>query len=96
MWAAQAQRARGPNGDGTNRDTADVYTGVRWPGRAGSQLGGVNPRVVRDAQSQSAVKQQDLTIDKAEDQLRGTTGRRRDATAAARPSGYVCVEYGST
>ena len=37
--------------------------------RPSSQLGGVNPRIVRDAQSQSAVKQQDLTIDKAEDQL---------------------------
>ena len=46
--------------------------------RPSSQLGRVNPRIVRDAQSQSAVKQQDLTIDKAEGQLRGTTGRRPD------------------
>ena len=58
--------------------------------RPSSQLGGVNPRIVRDAQSQSAVKQQDLTIDKAEDQLRGTTGRRPDCHCSS-PALWICV-----
>ena len=53
--------------------------------RPSSRLGGVHPRIVKDAQSQSAVKQQDLTIDKAEDQLRGTTGRRPDCDCMGQP-----------
>ena len=40
-----------------------------------SCLGGVNPRIIGHAQSQSAVKQQDLTIDKAEDLLSTNTYR---------------------
>ena len=71
------------------RDTADVYTRVAVA-RPSSQLGRVNPRIVRDAQSQSAVKQQDLTIDKAEDQLRGTTGRRPDYHCGS-PALWICV-----
>lgn len=60
--------------------------------RPSSQLGRVNPRIVRDAQSQSAVKQQDLTIDKAEDQLRGTTGRRPDCDLIQQPGPLdMCV-----
>ena len=90
MWTGPIYRCESSsNFVVVHRDTADVYTRVAVA-RPSSQLGRVNPRIVRDAQSQSAVKQQDLTIDKAEDQLRGTTGRRPDCHCSS-PALWIWV-----
>ena len=57
----------------------------------------MNPKIVRNVQAKPMRVERDLTIDKAEDQLRGTTGLWPDCDPMVQSGPLdICVEYWGT